>query len=110
MNLSSRRLDGPLQTTRSRKKRDSLEIISQMLEAASQGSRKTGIMYRANLSYELLIQYMSVLVENQFLETPDNRTFFLTMKGRRFLKEFREFGEICDTYNAKALIIKKLFE
>ena len=80
-----------------------------MLEAAGNGSRKTAIMYRANLSYDLLVQYLSVLQKNEFLESPDNRIFFPTRKGHRFLKEFREFSELYESYEEKAQVIRKLF-
>ncbi len=81
-----------------------------MLEAAERGSRKTSIMYRANLSYDLLVQYLTVLRENEFLETPDGRIFFPTRKGSKFLKEFREFRELYESYEQKAQVIRKLFE
>ena len=110
MNLSPNALDGPLRVGRSKKKRNSLEIISEMLEAAEHGSRKTSIMYKANLSYDLLVQYLAVLRENEFLETSDDRMFFPTRKGSKFLKEFREFRDLYESYEQKAQVIRKLFE
>src|SRR6266550_3662675 len=64
LNLSLQTIDGPMKVGRVKKKRNSLEIVSEMLEAAWKGSRKTSIMYRTNLSYKLLVAYMSVLREN----------------------------------------------
>ena len=93
---------------RVKKRRNGLEIISEMLEAAEEGARKTSIMYKANLSYELLVHYLSILRANGFLETPDERTFFPTRKGQMFLKEFREFRELHDSYTQKALAINRL--
>ena len=93
-----------------KKKRDSLEIVSEMLEAAWKGSRKTSIMYRTNLSYKLLVAYMSVLRENQLLETTDELVFYPTKKGHKFLKEFREMRELQDNYAQKALLICKMLE
>src|SRR5438132_1665184 len=61
MNLSPEPLDGPMEEGRFKRRRNSLEIMSEMLEAAEQGSRKTTIMFKANLSYALLVQYLSVL-------------------------------------------------
>jgi predicted transcriptional regulator len=109
LSISADALDRPLRTVRNKKKRNSLEIISQMLEAAGNGSRKTGIMYRANLSYALLVQYLSILREKEFLETSDNTIFFPTRKGNRFVKEFREFRELYESYEEKAQVIRKLF-
>jgi predicted transcriptional regulator len=106
LTLASKKLNGPLGIPKS-KKRDSLEIISEMLSAAANGSRKTGIMYKANLSYELLVEYLSVIREARFIETPDEKTFFLTSRGRRFLKEFKEYKELRESANQKALEIRR---
>ena len=95
---------------RVKKRRNRLEIISEMLEAAEKGSRRTGIMYRANLSYELLVHYMSVLRENGLLETPDERTFFPTRKGHKFLKEFGELRELQHGFTRKVLLINKMLD
>ena len=75
-----------------------MEIAADMLEAARKGARKTSIMYRTNLSYKLLVAYMSVLRENQLLETTDELVFYPTKKGHKFLKEFREMRELQDNY------------
>ena len=108
MNLSPESLDGPMEEGRIKRRRNSLEIMSEMLEAAEQGSRKTSIMFKANLSYALLVHYLSVLKANEFLETPDDKTFFTTRKGQRFVKEFREIRELHESYAQKAVIIRRL--
>ena len=109
MNLSPESLDGPMEEGRIKRRRNSLEIMSEMLEAAEQGSRKTTIMFKANLSYALLVQYLSVLKANEFLETADDgKTFFPTRKGRTFVKEFREIRELHESYAQKAVVIRRL--
>src|SRR2546426_11565366 len=110
LSLSPETFDGPMREGRvkKKKKRNRLEIISEMLALAENGSRKTNIMYRANLSYDLLVHYMSVLRGNELLETQDEQIFFLTRKGRRFLKEFRELTELQDSCAQKALLIDKM--
>ena len=108
VNLSAKMLEAPRRRDGGRKKRNTLEIVSEMLEVAAGGSRKTRIMYRANLSYDLLVDYLSLLRKNGLLESPDESTFFLTNKGSRFLKEFREFRELHDVYAQKAQVIQGL--
>ena len=109
LSLSPETFDGPMKADRvKKKKRNRLEIISEMLALAENGSRKTNIMYRANLSYDLLVHYMSVLRGNELLETYDGTIFLLTRKGRRFLKEFRELTELQDSCAQKALLIDKM--
>jgi len=41
-----------------------LDIIADMLRAVSQGAKKTQIMYHANLSYKLLIKYLTEVIES----------------------------------------------
>ena len=100
--------DGPKRAGQVKKKRNRLEIISEMLTLAENGSRKTNIMYKANLSYDLLVRYMALLRGNELLETPGEGIFFLTRKGRKFLKEFRELTELQDSCAQKALLIGKM--
>ena len=47
----------------SRKRRDHLDIIAEMLEVARDGALKTKIMYEANLSFAQLNEYLSFLLE-----------------------------------------------
>ena len=100
--------DGPKRAGQVKKKRNRLEIISEMLTLAENGSRKTNIMYKANLSYDLLVHYMALLRGNELLETSDEQIFFPTRKGRRFLKEFGELRELQDKYARKSLLIDKM--
>ena len=76
------------------KKRDRLEIINDILELVSARSAKpTQIMYKANLSHDMLNQYMNELISKQFiLEHKDKkgRTYSLTEKGLR--KATRNLG------------------
>jgi|SRR5438445_274031 len=109
LNLSQS-FDGPMERGRIKKRRSNLEIMSEMLETAEEGSRKTSIMYKANLSYALLVHYLSILRANEFLETADEKTFFPTRKGQMFVKEFREFREIHDSYAQKVLAINRMLK
>ncbi len=48
--------------------RDRLYIIAQILTITKDGSLKTLIMYKANLSFNQLNEYLSVLLETRLLE------------------------------------------
>ena len=55
------------------------------------GAGPTKILYAANLSHDRLTQYIDELLEKELvsqLQQSDNRTYFLTEKGREFLKEY----------------------
>ena len=95
--------------TNNRKKRNRLEIAADMLEAARNGARKTRIMYGANLSYELLAQYLPVLIEKGLLEDSDeNGVYHISGKGSSFLKEFKEFRKLRGLYEEKIVSLRKL--
>jgi len=77
------------------KYRSRTDIVTQVLEAASDGATKTRIMYKAYLSYAQLKEYLSVLVENGLLEYEEGKkTYRTTIKGVRFLKTYEQIGDM----------------
>lgn len=72
--------------------RSKLQIIADMLFAAGKGSRKTHIMYGANLSYELTNRYLTDLLDAGLIELSDD-AYVVTEKGKEFLKGFRDYTE-----------------
>ena len=73
-----------------------MRILADMMRAiqseGEEGAGPTKILYTANLSHDRLKQYIDELVNKELIveEDPDsnNRTYFLTEKGREFLREF----------------------
>ncbi len=73
-----------------------MRILADMMRAiqreGEEGAGPTKILYTANLSHDRLKQYIDELVDKELIleEDPDgnNRTYFLTEKGREFLREF----------------------
>jgi predicted transcriptional regulator len=63
-----------------------------MLYAARKGSKKTHIMYGANLSYSLAVQYLNELLTSRLIRQVDNG-YSITEKGREFLRKYREYSE-----------------
>jgi len=74
------------------KNRDRLSIVAAILEAANSGASKTGIMFKANLSFGLLEKYLDVVMKSGFIEVESYR-YTLTEQGREFLKQYRQFFE-----------------
>lgn len=75
------------------KYRSRTDIVSQILESASEGATKTRIMYKAYLSYAQLKEYIAVLVENGLLEfEKGGQTYKTTAKGLMFLKTYSQIG------------------
>ncbi|AWS00362.1 winged helix-turn-helix domain-containing protein [Metallosphaera hakonensis] len=75
------------------KRRGKLEIYADILTVCSLGGRKTEIMYRANLSYELLTKYLKELEEGHFISNKDN-VKCLTEKGERLLNLLNKWRKI----------------
>ena len=82
------------------KYRSRTEIISVILEIASQGATKTKIMYKAYLSYTQLIQYMSFLIENKLIECqPGSERYTLTKNGQKVLSLYKELDDMIPLKN-----------
>jgi len=82
--------------SRKRAYRSKMRILADMMRAiqseGEDGAGPTKILYAANLSHDRLTQYLEELVEKKLIKEAelgsDNRIYFLTEKGREFLKEF----------------------
>lgn len=65
-------------------RRSDMEIIATILDIARQGVNKTNILYKANLSYVQLKNYIGFLLEKDLLENIGNK-YSTTKKGNLFL-------------------------
>jgi len=74
------------------KYRSKLYIIADILKAAENGSKKTRIMYLANLSYQLLEKYLWKVINAGLMEH-NGEHYVLTEKGRIFLEKFNNYSE-----------------
>ena len=82
------------------KRRDKLYIIAEILEIAKDGVLKTQIMYRANLSFTQLNDYLKFMLKNALLEKfllNDKEVYKATRKGMNFLQRYREITELLKT-------------
>ena len=73
----------------SSKRRDKLIIMSEIIEITKKGTSKTQIMFKANLSFSQLQQYISLLLNTGLIEenSDDGRAIFqATPKGFEFLE------------------------
>lgn len=82
--------------SRKRAYRSKMRILADMMRAiqseGEDGAGPTKILYAANLSHDRLTQYLDELLEKDLIKEAnpesDNSVYFLTEKGREFLKEF----------------------
>lgn len=80
-----------------RKRRDRLFIIAEILSIAKDGTLKTQIMYRANLSFTQLNSYLQLLLELKLLEVfvENDRTVYKTSeKGCKYLESYKEILQL----------------
>lgn len=73
-------------------RRNSIQIMAEILDIAMRGERKTRIMYKANLNHKTLSKYLCILIDNNLLvkmDTPKGEIFKTTRKGSKFLMDYR---------------------
>jgi len=71
--------------------------MAEILEVAKEGVLKTQIMYRANLSFAQLKEYLSLLLNLNLLEalkTTEKTMYKTTHKGLRYLQSYREIRDL----------------
>ena len=78
-------------------RRDRLEIFADILEIAKGECLKTQIMYRANLSFAQLNEYLAFMIKMGFLEVnKDNekRIYRTTNRGFKYLESYEEISSL----------------
>lgn len=88
-----------------KRKRDRLEIIHDILDVIRQkgdGIKPTHILYKSNLSHQMLTEYLGELIEKEFIIENINKKgkkgYSLTEKGYNYLNEYKIIREFADSY------------
>jgi predicted transcriptional regulator len=79
------------------KRRDKLGIIAEILEISKEGTLKTQIMYRANLSFAQLNEYLKFMLKTSLLKKfriNGKDVYSTTEKGINFLQRHFELTEL----------------
>jgi predicted transcriptional regulator len=74
-------------------------ILAQMLEIIRDGPIKTQIMYKANLSYNQLNDYLAFLFSSNLIEQTNisgKEVYFITDKGADFLQRHDELTKMLE--------------
>ncbi len=88
----------------SSKRRDKLCIIAEILEIAKEGTLKTQIMYKANLSFAQLNDYIKFMLKIRLMEKTESQgkeIYVATQKGLDFLQRQCELNELLRTEEEK---------
>lgn len=86
--------------------------MADVLEVMRDGSKKTHIMYQANLSYFLLCRYLNHVLDSGMAQKKAG-IYFLTNKGKEFLEIFSDYDSGCKEIDERTLELentKKLLE
>ena len=70
-----------------RRNRGTIEMMASILEVCLEGTKKTHIMYRANISSDSLGDYLELLIGLGMLEKSE--MYRTSVKGRIYLEHFR---------------------
>lgn len=75
--------------------RNRIDIIAQLLDAASSPTTKTKMMYKVMLSYEQLKEYLLMLSSNDLIgyDKPSQR-FTTTDKGFQFMQRYEDLSKL----------------
>jgi len=79
------------------KRRDRLYIIAEILGLAEHGILKTQAMYRANLSFTQVNEYLDFMLKRELLEKKsiDNKNFYVaTSKGKKLYEMYYEINKM----------------
>ena len=79
------------------KRRDKLSIIAEILEIAKDGTLKTQIMYKANLSFAQLNDYLKFMLKTELLKkfrVNGKEVYVATEKGLDFLQRHFDLTEL----------------
>jgi len=80
-----------------RRRRDRLHIMAEILEVALEGTLKTQVMYKANLSFAQLNEYLRLLLDLKLLELVGNtekNIYKTTSRGVRYLESYKKIREL----------------
>lgn len=76
-------------------KRINPEIMAEILSLCKQPQLKTKVMYKTNLSWQMLQKYLSQLQSQGLLEVHHSLTKYATTeKGLKFVEKWRELVEL----------------
>jgi len=86
------------------KKRSKLEIIRDILNVIRNKNGKikpTHILYKSNLSYSMMEEYLNELIEKEFIiemKKENNKTYSITEKGSSYLQKYKLISEFTESF------------
>ncbi|KXA93070.1 hypothetical protein AKJ66_02835 [candidate division MSBL1 archaeon SCGC-AAA259E22] len=77
-------------------RRSRLDVYADTLEAVKGGSKKTHIVYQANLNFKRCKEYLNDLKRNGLIKVESNSplVWAITDKGKEFLKKYDDMRDM----------------
>jgi predicted transcriptional regulator len=76
------------------KNRTKIDIIVQILNAATGGETRTRIMYKSYLSHAQAKGYLDILIKDSLIASTSAHRYITTEKGLRFIEAYEHLGEL----------------
>ena len=87
------------------KKRDRLRIIYDILKAVHDKNgriRPTHILYKSNLSHQMMEEYLNELLGEEFIvenrRDDGGKTYSMTQKGYDYINKYKMIAEFTDSF------------
>lgn len=86
------------------KRRDRLQVIRDILGVIQEKNGKikpTHILYKSNLSHQMMEEYLNELINGKFIIETTNagsKTYILTEKGFDYLSKYKLITEFIDSF------------
>ncbi len=86
------------------KKRNRLEIVKDILEVIKSKNGKikpTHILYKSNLSYQMMEEYLGELIEKGFIlenKGKEGKTYSITEKGFNYLDKYNLISDFTESF------------
>ena len=77
-------------------RRNRLDIYSDILNVSASGVKKTQIVYRANLNFNVVKKHIDALMEGGFVEEK-SKLYFTTERGKNFVENYRQLKSMAVT-------------
>jgi len=81
-------------------RRDRLHIMAEIMKEADEGELKTKIMYKVNLSFSQVNEYLTFLTQKGFINVrpvKGKKVYQTTAKGHRYIKNYMEMSDRLNT-------------
>ena len=90
-------------------RRDKFKIVADILALAKNGSSKTKIMYKANLSHAQLKNYLDLLLSRKLIvHFSESRRYVTSSKGLMYMQAFSHFEVITKSLTSEMGVLDSL--